>query len=208
VCLPLLISPCTAKSRSFLLAPAHRGGPGKRAVKRLWYRETGSEAMSRTDRWRLTVGHHWHVTRRRHVLLGCLNVEELELTVVRAEQQILLINLHHRVGVVQHFQCTTESAFYSTICAPQSRRSTALSMHHRVGVLQHFQCTTESAFYSTIYAPQSRRSTALSMHHRVSVQQHYLCTTESAFYGTFNATPLHSVFVLTRMVQSVTACRH
>jgi len=34
-CLPLLIFPCTTKSRSSLLAPAHLGGPGKRAVKRL-----------------------------------------------------------------------------------------------------------------------------------------------------------------------------
>ena len=33
VCLPLLIFPCTIKSRSSLLAPAHPGGPGKRAVK-------------------------------------------------------------------------------------------------------------------------------------------------------------------------------
>jgi len=36
VYLPLLIFPCTIKSRSSLLAPAHPGGPGKRAVKRLW----------------------------------------------------------------------------------------------------------------------------------------------------------------------------
>ena len=36
VCLPLLIFPCTIKSRSSLLAPAHPGGLGKRAVKRLW----------------------------------------------------------------------------------------------------------------------------------------------------------------------------
>jgi len=36
VCLPLLIFPCTIKSRSSLLAPAHPGRPGKRAVKRLW----------------------------------------------------------------------------------------------------------------------------------------------------------------------------
>ena len=36
VCLPLLIFPCTIKSRSFLLAPAHPGGHGKRDVKRLW----------------------------------------------------------------------------------------------------------------------------------------------------------------------------
>jgi len=36
VCLPLLISPCTIKSRSSLLAPAHLGGPGQRAVKRLY----------------------------------------------------------------------------------------------------------------------------------------------------------------------------
>jgi len=32
VCLPVLIFPCTVKSRSSLLAPAHPGGPGKRAV--------------------------------------------------------------------------------------------------------------------------------------------------------------------------------
>ena len=35
VFLPLLILPCTIKSRSSLLAPADPGGPGKRAVKRL-----------------------------------------------------------------------------------------------------------------------------------------------------------------------------
>ena len=36
LCLPLLIFPCTIKSRSSLLAPAHPGAPGKRTVKRLW----------------------------------------------------------------------------------------------------------------------------------------------------------------------------
>jgi len=36
LCLPLLIFPCTIKSRSSLLAPAHPGGPRKRAVKWLW----------------------------------------------------------------------------------------------------------------------------------------------------------------------------
>ena len=36
MCLPLLIFPCTIKSRSSLLAPAHPGSPGKMAVKRLW----------------------------------------------------------------------------------------------------------------------------------------------------------------------------
>ena len=35
VCLPLLISPCAIMSGGSLLAPAHPGGPGKRAVKRL-----------------------------------------------------------------------------------------------------------------------------------------------------------------------------
>jgi len=33
VCLPLLISPCTIKSRSSLLAPSHPGGPGKKGRK-------------------------------------------------------------------------------------------------------------------------------------------------------------------------------
>jgi len=37
MCLPLLIFPCTVKSRSSLLAPAHPGGPGKRAIKWLWW---------------------------------------------------------------------------------------------------------------------------------------------------------------------------
>jgi len=32
VCLPLLIFPCTIKSRSSFLAPAHPGGPGKRGM--------------------------------------------------------------------------------------------------------------------------------------------------------------------------------
>jgi len=35
-CVCLLISPCTIKSSSSLLAPAHPGGPGKGAVKPLW----------------------------------------------------------------------------------------------------------------------------------------------------------------------------
>ena len=37
VFLSLLIFPCTIKSRSSLLAPAHPGDPGKRAVKWLWW---------------------------------------------------------------------------------------------------------------------------------------------------------------------------
>ena len=37
MCLPLLIFPCTIKTRGSLLASAHPGGPGKRVVKRLWW---------------------------------------------------------------------------------------------------------------------------------------------------------------------------
>jgi len=37
VCMPLLIPPCTIKSKSSLLAPAQPGSPGKRAVKQLWW---------------------------------------------------------------------------------------------------------------------------------------------------------------------------
>ena len=46
VCLPLLIFPCTIKSRSSPLAPAHSGGPGKRAVKRLWFGGGGGGRVS------------------------------------------------------------------------------------------------------------------------------------------------------------------
>ena len=37
VCLPLLIFPCTVGSRSSRLLLAHQGGPGKGAIKLLWY---------------------------------------------------------------------------------------------------------------------------------------------------------------------------
>jgi len=36
MCLPLLISPCALNFRSSVQAPAHLGGPGKGAVKRMW----------------------------------------------------------------------------------------------------------------------------------------------------------------------------
>ena len=45
-CLPLLIFPCTIKSRSSLLALAHPGGPGKRAVKWLWWYEWEQHSFS------------------------------------------------------------------------------------------------------------------------------------------------------------------
>ena len=48
VCLPLLIFSCTTKSRSSLLALAHSGGPGKRAVKRLWYYRFGDRSFMAT----------------------------------------------------------------------------------------------------------------------------------------------------------------
>ena len=36
VCMPLLVFPCTIKSRSSLLGLARAGGPGKRVIKWLW----------------------------------------------------------------------------------------------------------------------------------------------------------------------------
>jgi len=45
-CLSLLIFPCTIKSRSSLLAPAHPGGPGKRAIKRLWWCGDGEMTLT------------------------------------------------------------------------------------------------------------------------------------------------------------------
>jgi len=50
VCLPLLIFPCTIKSRSSLLAPAHPGIPRKRAVKRLWCGGGREEEFGRTEK--------------------------------------------------------------------------------------------------------------------------------------------------------------
>jgi len=54
VCLPLLVSSCTVKSRSSLLALAHPGGPSKKAVKRLWCGGGGQSD--------LTKGLHCHRT--------------------------------------------------------------------------------------------------------------------------------------------------
>jgi len=59
VYLPLLILPCTIKSRSSLLAPAHTGGPGKRAVKRLWWWWDAYYWQLECNFSVLTLG-HWH----------------------------------------------------------------------------------------------------------------------------------------------------
>jgi len=53
MCLPLLIFPCTIKSRSSLLSPAHPGSPGKRAVKRLLW--CGIDSKSCVDCKQCTV---------------------------------------------------------------------------------------------------------------------------------------------------------
>jgi len=50
VYLPLFIFPCTIKPRSSLLAPAHPGGPGNRAVKRLWFDSYGVDGNGATER--------------------------------------------------------------------------------------------------------------------------------------------------------------
>jgi len=54
VCLPLLIFPCTIKSRSSLLAPAHPGGPGKRAVN-----GCGEVVVDALTDVQPTVSKHW-----------------------------------------------------------------------------------------------------------------------------------------------------
>jgi len=54
VCLPLLIFLCTIKSRSSLLALAHPGDPGKRAVKWLW-----CVVKHLSDRQLLFLWRHW-----------------------------------------------------------------------------------------------------------------------------------------------------
>ena len=56
VCLPPLIFPCTIKSTSSLLAPAHPGGPGKRAVKRLWWCGAGHTQI------RMCLLQWWHAS--------------------------------------------------------------------------------------------------------------------------------------------------
>jgi len=54
VYLPLLIFPCTIKSRSSLVAPAHLGGPWTRAVKRLWCGGGGNYCNA-------LIGEKWNV---------------------------------------------------------------------------------------------------------------------------------------------------
>ena len=44
VYVPLLIFPCTIKSRSSLLALVHPGGPGKKAVKWLWWYQSSNQS--------------------------------------------------------------------------------------------------------------------------------------------------------------------
>ena len=79
VCLSLLVFRCIIKSRSFLLVPAHPGGPLKRAVKRLWWWGGGAwwhSAMScakMAELIEMPFGLWTRVGPRKHVLGGMHN---------------------------------------------------------------------------------------------------------------------------------------
>jgi len=66
VCLPVLIFPCTIKSRSSLLAPAHPGGPGKR----LWCGFRDQDSVDIRDHSCLLTCSS--ITPHRHMLSFCL----------------------------------------------------------------------------------------------------------------------------------------
>jgi len=70
MCLPLLISACTIKSRSFLLALAYPGGPGKRAVKRLWW--LWYVTLNLVSEWHNRDSNHL-IAHLHHVYLGYFN---------------------------------------------------------------------------------------------------------------------------------------
>jgi len=78
VCLPLLIFPCTIKSRSSLLTPSHLGGPGKTAVKWLWCGGVGDQIIVHprpllTAAHQMTKDKQWHSTEHLQT-----NIEGLE----------------------------------------------------------------------------------------------------------------------------------
>jgi len=108
LCLPLLIFPCTMKSRSPLLALAHPGGPGKRAVKRLWC--GGGELVAQLLRCSyLSLGLHLDsvLFNLDHELLGvCRRLDQFRL-------KILQFLLHHRHLQQHSFPSTRTSASQS-----------------------------------------------------------------------------------------------
>ena len=67
VCLPLLIFPCTIKSRSSLLALAHPGGPGKRAVKQLWCGGGGGEVVLGLNEFEVWRHFSWDTVLQRNL---------------------------------------------------------------------------------------------------------------------------------------------
>jgi len=74
VYVPLLIFPCTIKSRSSLLAPAHPGGPRKRAVKRLRRRNVSMKATAHLYVTSVTVLRRLHWTAslcRCYIICAC-----------------------------------------------------------------------------------------------------------------------------------------
>jgi len=69
VCLPLLIFPCTIKSRSSLLALVHPGDPGKRAV-----HGCGGGGELNVQSVRSTL--NFYITH--HSLCGCVHAKNVD----------------------------------------------------------------------------------------------------------------------------------
>jgi len=120
VCLPLLIFPCTIKSRSSLLAPAHPDGPGKTAVKRLcvhvWLWKLNYWNINTNNKYKnvpitgilsttriLSGAHVWHVRRCRRVAwIAPVVVVTLVATIVLS---------HHTSTYLKQLNCTTSNHF-------------------------------------------------------------------------------------------------
>jgi len=104
VCLPLLIFLCTIKSRSYLLAPAHQGGPGKKGRKMVVVVDISLNCCSNT-----AVIHTsciWHIVSsiilslRPYWFFICLKASTLleNASMTCAKSEVLLLN--HKTSCV------------------------------------------------------------------------------------------------------------
>jgi len=134
VCLPLLISPCTIKSRSSLLAPAHPGGPGKRAVKFCgydldhwtWPRQCQGESPCQISRSKF-ISFHYKVTIQTHVTDQLLYLDHKMVS-------------NNTMTVIRVLRCSSESfqVDWSLILGPQIKWSLFRSSQILVSLTSRF----------------------------------------------------------------------
>jgi len=135
----LLIFLCTIKSRSSLLAPAHPGGPGKRAIKRLW---CGVVVVHAYIQEHISIFNEWILLQVCLVWTTCDGVTACWHNVVTEWRHSgrLAAAAAHVTALERRWQCWNSASFFITSSHWQVGLSSTVHYLHKLLISMFWKC--------------------------------------------------------------------